>query len=65
MYETVFINEKQKRVQRSPPEIDYSLVDDPIFFKQNEMWEELHVWEQRRDGVPEQYCNHEDDDIPF
>ena len=49
MYETIFINGKQKRVRRSPPEVDYSQIDDPIFFQQNEMWEELHAWETRRD----------------
>ena len=64
MYETVFINGKQKRVRRSPPEIDYSQIDDPIFLTQNEMWEELHAWEQRRDGLLDQGCDQEDDGIP-
>jgi len=64
MYETVFINGKQKRVRRSPPEIDYSQIDDPIFFTQNEMWEELHAWERRRDGLLDQGCDQGDDGIP-
>ncbi|MDF7799723.1 hypothetical protein P4C99_09615 [Pontiellaceae bacterium B1224] len=65
MYETIFIYGKQKRVRRSPPEIDYSRVDDPIFFTQNEMWEELYAWEQRRDGLIDQDSDQGDDGIPF
>jgi hypothetical protein len=49
MYEIIFMNGKQKRVLRTPPEPDWSTIDDPIFFKQNGMWEELHAWEKRRD----------------
>ena len=44
-YETIFINGKQKRVER-PPTIDGMSVDefirrnaDPIWLHQNEMWE--------------------------
>lgn len=49
---TIFINGKQKRVPR-PPMIDGMDVDEfirrnagPIWLLQNEMWEELHRWEQ-------------------
>jgi len=51
MYETIFINGKQKRVRKSQPdnEIDGCPIDDPIYFKENEMWSELHEWEMRRD----------------
>ena len=68
MYQTIFINGKQKRVRRSPPEVDYSQIDDPIFFKQNEMWEELYAWEQRRNSFEAHDVtdNKEmDDDVPF
>ena len=69
LYETIFINGKQKRVRRNPPEIDYSQIDDPIFFTQNEMWEELHAWEQRRDGFMVRDIadpkGMDDDDVPF
>jgi hypothetical protein len=70
MYETIFINGKQKRIRRSPPEVDYSQIDDPIFFMQNEMWEELHAWEQRRDefevrGSAEKKSRDDVDDVPF
>jgi len=49
LYEMIFVFGKQKRVLRTLPDPDWSPLDDPIFFKQNEMWEELHAWEQRRD----------------
>ena len=72
MFETIFINGKQKRVRRTPPEPDWSEVDDPIFFTQNEMWEELHAWEQRRDSSEVQGDaqravgnKDDDDDVPF
>ncbi|VGO22573.1 hypothetical protein [Pontiella sulfatireligans] len=65
MYETIFVNGKQKRVLRSPPGIDYSQIDDPIFFAQNEMWEELHAWEQRRDAALDLNCDEADGGIPF
>ncbi len=51
MYETIFINGKQKRVLRTPPEPDWSEVDDPVFFKKNEMWEELQAWHERQDAL--------------
>ena len=54
-YKTIFINGKQKRVKREPT-VDGIPVDefirrnaDPIFLLQNEMYEELHEWEQERD----------------
>ena len=53
-YMTIFVNGKQKRVKR-PPTIDGIPVDefirqnaDPIWLLQNEMYEELHEWEQRQ-----------------
>ena len=54
-YKTIFINGKQKRVKREPT-VDGIPVDefvrnnaDPIWLLQNEMYEELHQWEQERD----------------
>lgn len=72
MFEFIFINGKQKRVRRNPPEPDYSEIDDPIFFTQNEMWEELYAWEQRRDSLgakDNDLCagrnKDDDDELPF
>jgi hypothetical protein len=55
-YMTIFVNGKQKRVKR-PPTVDGIPVDefirnnaDPIWLIQNEMYEELHQWEQERDA---------------
>ena len=55
-YMTIFVNGKQKRVKR-PPTVDGVPVDefirnnaDPIWLLQNEMYEELHQWEQERDA---------------
>ena len=52
---TIFVNGKQKRVKR-PPTIDGLPADefirrnaDPIWLLQNEMYEELHQWEQQQD----------------
>ncbi len=51
-YVTIFVNGKQKRVKREPT-VDGIPVDefirrnaDPIWLLQNEMYEELHEWEQ-------------------
>ena len=56
-YMTIFINGKQKRVKR-PPTIDGIPVDeyiqqnaDPIWLLQNEMYEELHEWQQKQDEL--------------
>ena len=56
-YMTIFINGKQKRVKR-PPTIDGIPVDeyirqnaDPIWLLQNEMYEELHEWQQKQDDL--------------
>ena len=55
-YETIFVNGKQKRVKREPT-VDGIPVDefirnnaDPIWLLQNEMYEELFLWEQERDA---------------
>ena len=80
-YMTIFVNGKQKRVKREPT-IDGIPIDefirrnaDPIWLLQNEMYEELHHWEQERnaeleDSRPEPACNSEraagpDDEPPF
>lgn len=54
----IFIHGKQKRVPR-PPQIDGMDVDEfirrnagPTWLLQNEMWEELHRWEQ--ENAPEE-----------
>ena len=74
MYETIFINGKQKRVRRTPSEPDWSEIDDPIFFTQNEMWEELHAWTERQNAeyikkeIPSgrsKPARLEDNDLPF
>ncbi|MCF7847753.1 MAG: hypothetical protein K9M45_02795 [Kiritimatiellales bacterium] len=67
MYETIFNNGKQKRVRRSPPEVDYSQINDPIFLMQKEMWEELHAWEHRQDAFEAQGSAEKKsrDDVPF
>lgn len=53
---TIFVNGKQKRVNR-PPTVDGIPVDefirqnaDPVWLLQNEMYEELYQWEQERDA---------------
>jgi len=55
-YMTVFINGKQKRVKR-PPTIDGMDVDeficrnaDPIWLRQNEMWEYMTIHEESCDS---------------
>ncbi len=55
-YMTIFLNGKQKRVKR-PETVEGIPVDefirnnaDPIWLLQNEMYEELHQWEQERDA---------------
>ncbi len=81
-YMTIFINGKQKRVKR-PPTVDGIEVDefirnnaDPIWLLQNEMYEELHQWEQERDAERQEVCppedtcdsgrvSHLDDELPF
>ncbi len=81
-YMTIFVNGKQKRVKR-PPTVDGIPVDefirnnaDPIWLLQNEMYEELHQWEQERDAEEEDDSQPEpardskkagrlDDDLPF
>jgi hypothetical protein len=54
-YMTIFIGGKQKRVKR-PPTVDGMDVEefirrnaDPIYLKQNEMWEELYGLEMAED----------------
>ncbi|MBW2186273.1 MAG: hypothetical protein JRG71_07685 [Deltaproteobacteria bacterium] len=66
---TIFVNGKQKRIKR-PPTIDGMDVDDfirenadPIWLKQNEMWEELHAREVANDA---DFAGHHDaDDVPW
>jgi len=70
MYETLFLNGKQKRVRRSQPdnEIDGCPIDDPIYLKQHEMWSELHEWDMRQDqDVSANNCGSQDDnrELPF
>lgn len=48
MFETVFVNGKQKRIRKCPSD---DLINDPIFLKENEMWPELHEWEMRQDKI--------------
>ncbi|MDA3925969.1 MAG: hypothetical protein PF904_14830 [Kiritimatiellae bacterium] len=67
-YKTVFMNGKQKRVKRELT-IDGIPVDDfirenadPIWLMQNEMHEELHVWEMERDA---NFEDESDEDLPF
>lgn len=59
-YMTIFVNGKQKRVKR-PPTVDGVPVEefirknaDPIWLLQNEMYEELYQWEQKRDAEEQQ-----------
>ena len=81
-YMTIFINGKQKRVKR-PPKVDGIAEDefirnnaDPIWLLQNEMYEELHQWEQERDAEMQEFyppedtydsrrASHLDDELPF
>ena len=84
-YMTIFVNGKQKRVKREPT-VDGIPVDefirrnaDPIWLLQNEMYEELHEWEQQQqqqqeeqqtDSQPEpardsKKAARPDDDLPF
>ena len=57
---TIFMNGKQKRVKR-PPTVEGLPVDefirrnaDPIWLLQNEMYEELHQWEQQQNQQEKQ-----------
>jgi len=82
-YMTIFVNGKQKRVKREPT-VDGIPVDefirrnaDPIWLLQNEMYEELHEWEQEQQLEEEQKGSQPkpardfkktgrlDDDLPF
>ena len=82
-YMTIFMNGKQKRVKR-PPTVEGLPVDefirrnaDPIWLLQNEMYEELHQWEQQHEQKEEQENSQPaparyfkkvsriDDDLPF
>ena len=80
-YMTIFVNGKQKRVKREPT-VDGIPVDDfirnnadPIWLLQNEMYEELHQWEQERDAEGQEDSQEPardfkqigrlDDDLPF
>ena len=82
-YMTIFVNGKQKQVKREPT-IEGIPVDefirrnaDPIWLLQNEMYEELHQWEQEQqqeeeqeDSQPEPARDFKkaarlDDDLPF
>ena len=49
LYETIFINGKQKRVKKyQPPDmIDGHPICDPIYLHQNEMWPELQALQER------------------
>jgi len=53
-YMTIFVNGKQKRVKREPtieglPADEFIRRNaDPIFLLQNEMYEELYMWEQEQ-----------------
>ena len=58
MYETVFINGKQKRVKRAPT-IDGLPVDefirrnaDPIWLHQNEMWDLMDQEDEQEEELP-------------
>ena len=56
-YEWVFLNGRQKRIKRAPtieglPAEEFIRRNaDPIWLVQNEMYEELHEWEQKRDQL--------------
>lgn len=77
-YRTIFINGKQKRVKQ-PPTVDGMDLDkfidrnaERIWLTQNEMWEELYVWEsvrdensRIRDDVDSKENTDDDSDIPF
>ena len=63
LYQTIFINGKQKSVRREPL-IDGLPVDefirrnaDPVWLVQNEMWEELYELESADSARPEQPSN--------
>ena len=53
-YEWVFLNGKQKRIKRAPTIEGVPVEEfirrnaDPIWLVQNEMYEELHEWEQKQ-----------------
>ncbi len=58
MYETVFINGKQKRVRREPT-VEGLPVDefirrnaDPFWLHQNEMWEMIGQEEKQEEEIP-------------
>ena len=66
-YMTIFVYGKQKRVKR-PPTIDGMDVDefirinaDPIWLKQNEMYEELYAWEIEEAARMEEAVQFEED----
>ncbi len=53
-YMTIFVNGKQKRVNKREPTVDGIPVDefirmnaDPVWLIQNEMYEELYEWESQ------------------
>ena len=48
MFETVFINGKQRRIRKAQSD---NMINDPVFLKENEMWPELHEWQQRQDKI--------------
>ena len=77
------MNGKQKRVKRSPTVEGFPVDEfirrnaDPIWLLQNEMYEELHQWEQQHEQKEEQENSQPaparyfkkvsriDDDLPF
>lgn len=76
-YEWVFLNGKQKRIERAPT-IEGTPAEDfirrnanPIWLLQNEMYEELHEWQQRDDRLeegpsePKPARESADDKLPF
>jgi len=69
-YMIIFVNGKQKRVKREPT-VDGIQVDefirnnaDPIWLFQNEMYEDLHQWEQDRDAEKEQDSQPDSSSLP-
>jgi hypothetical protein len=73
---TIFINGKQKQVRR-PQLVEGLSVEefiannaDPIWLKQNEMWEELDALELARDEEEDgcesdHHSVHDEDEVPF
>ena len=76
-YEWVFLNGKQKRIKRAPTVEGLPVEEfirrnaDPIWLLQNEMYEELHEWEQTRDRLEQEGSEVKpadqdaDDNLPF